>query len=94
MFDRMSNYWVNFAKTGNPNGSELPLWRPFAAEDQQVMYLGASCGMQPVQHRERLEVLDAYYAWQREQAGKKSEGDFIENKVQHAASGKSITNSQ
>lgn len=73
MFDLMSTYWVNFARTGNPNGSEMPPWRPFTAEDQQVMYLGASCGMQPVQHRERLEVLDGYYAWQREQASKTSD---------------------
>lgn len=73
MFDLMSNYWVNFAKTGNPNGSELPLWQPFTVESQQVMYLGASCGMQPVPHRERLDVLDSYYAWQREQANKRSE---------------------
>ncbi|MGH2270830.1 carboxylesterase/lipase family protein [Anaerohalosphaeraceae bacterium U12dextr] len=68
MYERMSTYWVHFAKTGNPNGSDLPTWEPFTMESQQVMYLGASCRMQPVQHRERLEVLDAYYAWQREQA--------------------------
>jgi para-nitrobenzyl esterase len=24
--DTMSSYWVNFARTGNPNGTELPAW--------------------------------------------------------------------
>jgi para-nitrobenzyl esterase len=33
--DRMQRYWTNFAKTGNPNGADLPEWRGFntAGED-------------------------------------------------------------
>jgi para-nitrobenzyl esterase len=27
--DRMIRYWTNFARTGDPNGAELPPWRPF-----------------------------------------------------------------
>jgi len=27
--DKVSTYWANFAKTGNPNGKGLPEWRPF-----------------------------------------------------------------
>jgi para-nitrobenzyl esterase len=27
--DKVSTYWANFAKTGNPNGKGLPQWRPF-----------------------------------------------------------------
>ena len=26
--DRMVSYWTNFAKTGNPNGDDLPEWKP------------------------------------------------------------------
>lgn len=25
----MHSYWVNFAKTGNPNGKGLPLWSKY-----------------------------------------------------------------
>lgn len=33
-------YWTNFAKTGNPNGKELPQWQPFnEAADNPTMYL-------------------------------------------------------
>jgi para-nitrobenzyl esterase len=66
--DLMSSYWLNFAKTGDPNGPGLPEWQPFSAANQQVMYLDASPRMQPVPKLERLEALDAYFAWRREQA--------------------------
>jgi para-nitrobenzyl esterase len=38
--DIISSYWVNFAKTGNPNGEGLPAWPAFSNTTSQVMYLG------------------------------------------------------
>jgi para-nitrobenzyl esterase len=38
--DTISSYWVNFAKTGNPNGEGLPTWPAFNNVTSQVMYLG------------------------------------------------------
>jgi len=35
----MSTYWVNFVKTGNPNGKDLPLWEPYNATDKKIMVL-------------------------------------------------------
>ncbi len=35
--DLMSSYWVNFAKTGDPNGSGLPAWPAFSPSAQNAM---------------------------------------------------------
>lgn len=37
----MSSYWINFIKTGNPNGASLPQWPAYRAANKQVMLLGA-----------------------------------------------------
>ena len=37
--DEISSYWVNFAKTGDPNGSGLPQWPAFTNTSAQVMNL-------------------------------------------------------
>lgn len=35
--DLMSTAWVNFVKTGNPNGGQLPLWPAYSSKDDVVM---------------------------------------------------------
>ena len=34
-----SAYWVNFIKTGNPNGAGLQNWPAFTQETQEVLHL-------------------------------------------------------
>ena len=59
-------YWTNFAKTGNPNGCNLPEWPQFTSAGHQVMYLtGKGCHAGPVPDEESLKVLDRYFAWRR-----------------------------
>ncbi len=36
----MSSYWVNFAKTGNPNGKGLPEWKSYDKHVGNIMVLG------------------------------------------------------
>jgi para-nitrobenzyl esterase len=36
----ISSYWVNFVKTGNPNGAGLPTWPAYNTATNQTMYLG------------------------------------------------------
>jgi len=35
--DKMSSYWINFVKTGNPNGAGLPNWQPFTSDNGATM---------------------------------------------------------
>jgi len=68
--DLMSTYWVNFARTGDPNGEGLPEWPAFTTASQRVMHLDAVPGARPVPNLKQFEALDSYYAWRREQVKK------------------------
>jgi para-nitrobenzyl esterase len=38
--EMMSNYWVNFATTGDPNGKELPKWAAYDRETEAYLDFG------------------------------------------------------
>lgn len=40
--DQMTSYWVNFARTGNPNGPGLPSWPTYAVNNPHVMVFDAA----------------------------------------------------
>jgi para-nitrobenzyl esterase len=45
----ISDYWVNFATTGDPNGKGLPKWAPYDREAEAYLDFGDT-----VQLRNRL----------------------------------------
>jgi len=57
--DRVSSYWVNFARTGDPNGKGLPLWRPFSGAAADPMIVGDS---KEAPDPQRLAMYDRLYA--------------------------------
>ena len=67
---KISSYWVNFAKTGDPNGPGLPKWPGFTENDQQAMVFDATPGARPVPNLDKVKAFDAYMSWRREEATK------------------------
>jgi para-nitrobenzyl esterase len=66
--DLMSSYWVNFAKSGDPNGPGLPAWPAFDEKDMKTMFFDQNPGARPLPNLEKIKAFDGYYAWRRETA--------------------------
>ena len=63
-----SSYWINFVKSGDPNGAGLPHWPSFRSAGAQVMMLDTPAKVGPEEWRERHLFL------QREAGGSKDAG--------------------
>lgn len=53
----MSDYWKNFIRTGNPNGSGIPEWTKFQASDGKVMIINEFPYLQPGYFRQEIQLL-------------------------------------
>nr|WP_246448493.1 carboxylesterase family protein [Novosphingobium flavum] len=62
--DMMSSYWVNFARTGNPNGPGLPNWPAFDGKTLSTMELGRSNAPIPFPEPAKVDFWRRYYASQ------------------------------
>jgi para-nitrobenzyl esterase len=60
--DTISSYWVNFARSGDPNGPGLPSWPAFTATKQSTLILDDPIETGDVPERKTLEVFDAVYS--------------------------------
>jgi para-nitrobenzyl esterase len=60
--DAVAGYWVNFAKTGNPNGPGLPPWPRFTSPNSPAMRLDATIAPGAYRGRSGLDHIDGLYA--------------------------------
>lgn len=64
--DQMSSYWVNFARSGNPNGTGLPTWQEHeVGASERAIILDAEPSSERLPAKPRLELFDKLYAQMR-----------------------------
>lgn len=56
--NEIGEYWTNFARTGNPNGNNLPDWPRYEPHNWMVMHLNATSEAKPDETRARHEFLE------------------------------------
>lgn len=68
--DMINSYWINFARSGDPNGPGLPEWTAFEEDNQKVMVFDADPGSRPIPNPERMKAIDTYFELLREERKK------------------------
>lgn len=58
--EKMSNAWLNFARTGNPNAEDLPIWEPYTIEKGATMYFNNTSEIKNNHDKELLEIVRAF----------------------------------
>jgi para-nitrobenzyl esterase len=58
--EKMSSYWVNFAKNGDPNGEGLPEWPAFDKNSPKIIVFGDKPESFPLIYKEQLEFFDKF----------------------------------
>ena len=53
--DQMSGYWINFVRTGDPNGPGLPAWPAFEHAEDEVMVFDRGSAMMPHPRRDEID---------------------------------------
>jgi para-nitrobenzyl esterase len=59
--EEMSSYWINFARSGDPNDQGLPPWPAFTNAERKVQYLGDPITVGSVANIYGLSVFDSVY---------------------------------
>ena len=55
--DKMSQAWINFARSGNPNHKGLPVWAAYNAKNTATMHFDNTCVVKPQMDKELFSLL-------------------------------------
>jgi para-nitrobenzyl esterase len=55
---QMTEYWTNFAKTGNPNGANLPVWPQYNSITEPTLTLDNQIGIVTQYHSQECQFVD------------------------------------
>jgi para-nitrobenzyl esterase len=58
----ISQYWVNFARNGDPNASGLPQWPAFDPKASSVLYIDKTITPGPIPNQEYIALWDTFAA--------------------------------
>lgn len=58
--DTMSSVWAQFAHHGNPNIDGLPAWKPYTAQNGEMMVFNYQCGISNNPDRELEAIIDRH----------------------------------
>ena len=58
--DQMSSVWAQFAHNGNPNIEGLPDWKPYTAENGEMMIFDYNCRIRNNPDRKLEEIIDKH----------------------------------
>lgn len=63
--DMVSSMWVNFARSGSPNGGGLPQWPAFDPARDVLMNFGDTPTAQPAPHKPQIDFITGWVTQQR-----------------------------
>jgi para-nitrobenzyl esterase len=55
-------YWINFAATGNPNGTNSTAWPAFENDSEMAMVFDENSSVRQLPHLQRIKAFDALFA--------------------------------
>jgi len=58
--ENLTNYWVNFAKSGNPNGPGLPEWKTYDKQSGNILLIGDKIESKPALYKRELDFLEKF----------------------------------
>ena len=58
--ENLTSYWINFAKSGDPNGVGLPIWNTYDKQSGNILLIGDKTETTPALFKKEFDYLDKF----------------------------------